>query len=161
MCWLIPFFILELYCYPKYLFTYKGVRVTMISYGWRDSNPHASRHKILSLACLPIPPHPHIYVPIGIISHILRFDNTFFLKAVVISAQGALMPWWSTVRFLLYSKITFYYSNSSCSGLIRAKDRQNLQPLSSTFEAHFERNCYKHILGKRTKRFYPKCKISW
>jgi hypothetical protein len=26
--------------------------------GWRDSNPHASRHQILSLARLPITPHP-------------------------------------------------------------------------------------------------------
>ena len=26
--------------------------------GWRDSNPHASRHQILSLAWLPITPHP-------------------------------------------------------------------------------------------------------
>ncbi len=26
--------------------------------GWRDSNPHASRHQILSLARLPISPHP-------------------------------------------------------------------------------------------------------
>lgn len=27
--------------------------------GWRESNPHARRHQILSLARLPIPPHPH------------------------------------------------------------------------------------------------------
>ena len=26
--------------------------------GWRDSNPHAVKHQILSLACLPISPHP-------------------------------------------------------------------------------------------------------
>ena len=26
--------------------------------GWRDSNPHALRHQILSLACLPVPAHP-------------------------------------------------------------------------------------------------------
>ena len=29
--WLTPFFYLELYCYPKDLFTHKEVRVTMIS----------------------------------------------------------------------------------------------------------------------------------
>ena len=29
--------------------------------GWRDSNPHASRHQILSLARLPITPHPHVF----------------------------------------------------------------------------------------------------
>mgnify|MGYP006909078678 CR=1 FL=1 len=27
-------------------------------WGWRDSNPHALRHMILSHARLPIPPHP-------------------------------------------------------------------------------------------------------
>ena len=26
--------------------------------GWRDSNPHALRHQILSLACLPVSAHP-------------------------------------------------------------------------------------------------------
>src|SRR5262249_43963822 len=26
--------------------------------GWRDLNPHGLRHRILSPACLPIPPHP-------------------------------------------------------------------------------------------------------
>lgn len=30
----------------------------VIECGWRDSNPHASQHQILSLACLPISPHP-------------------------------------------------------------------------------------------------------
>ncbi len=28
--------------------------------GWRDSNPHALRHQILSLARLPVPPHPRV-----------------------------------------------------------------------------------------------------
>ncbi len=30
--------------------------------GWGDSNPHAVRHQILSLGCLPISTHPHIAV---------------------------------------------------------------------------------------------------
>jgi hypothetical protein len=32
----------------------------LIKCGWRDSNPHALRHQILSLARLPITPHPHV-----------------------------------------------------------------------------------------------------
>ena len=31
-----------------------------LKYGRGDSNSHTSRHQILSLACLPIPPRPHI-----------------------------------------------------------------------------------------------------
>ena len=31
--------------------------------GWRDSNPHALRHQILSLARLPITPHPLVRLP--------------------------------------------------------------------------------------------------
>ena len=37
------FFYLELYCYPKHLFTHKEVRVTMISCPRRDLNPHIQR----------------------------------------------------------------------------------------------------------------------
>ena len=31
--------------------------------GWGDSNPHAFRHQILSLGCLPIPTHPPRCIP--------------------------------------------------------------------------------------------------
>ncbi len=30
--------------------------------GWSDSNRHSSRNQILSLARLPVPPHPHIAI---------------------------------------------------------------------------------------------------
>ena len=32
--------------------------------GWGDSNPHAVRHQILSLGCLPISTHPQVAVQI-------------------------------------------------------------------------------------------------
>ena len=36
----------------------RAVETALLKCGWRDSNPHASQHQILSLAWLPITPHP-------------------------------------------------------------------------------------------------------
>ena len=38
----------------------------LIVCGWRDSNPHAIKHQILSLAWLPITPHPHPVIQVSI-----------------------------------------------------------------------------------------------
>jgi len=38
-----------------------GLRATLLC-AWRDSNPHALRHQILSLARLPITPHAHFFL---------------------------------------------------------------------------------------------------
>ena len=57
--------------------------------GWRDSNPHASRHKILSLACLPIPPHPRSNRLI--IPYLIKKFNTFF-KGIFVRCQEAWKP---------------------------------------------------------------------
>lgn len=40
--------------------TCQPLLINFLLCGWRDSNPHASRHQILSLACLPISPHPQV-----------------------------------------------------------------------------------------------------
>ena len=43
---------------PPAPFPCPGLIRRSLKCGWRDSNPHASRHQILSLARLPISPHP-------------------------------------------------------------------------------------------------------
>jgi hypothetical protein len=53
-------------------FRLRASRVSMCA--WRDSNPHALRHQILSLARLPITPHAHIS-KVAEIQLVLMFRN--------------------------------------------------------------------------------------
>ena len=57
-----PYVVSDIFLLPEnrwFLRYYQKKRVVYIYLsGWRDSNPHAFRHNILSVTCLPISPHP-------------------------------------------------------------------------------------------------------
>ena len=47
----------------RHFFKWKKPKISLrLLYGRGDSNSHTSRHQILSLTCLPIPPRPHFNI---------------------------------------------------------------------------------------------------
>ena len=73
--------------------------------GRRDSNPHAVRHQILSLARLPIPPRPLNAVQMYVIyfTHTIRQANLFelFLPARNRLPQLEILPKVHPANFLI------------------------------------------------------------
>ena len=73
--------------------------------GRRDSNPHAVRHQILSLARLPIPPRPLNAVQMYVIyfTHTIRQSNLFelFLPYGKVLSQFEILPQVNTANFLI------------------------------------------------------------
>ena len=68
--------------------------------GWRDSNPHALRHQILSLACLPVPAHPG--------------SQGFTL----LNLGGAEWSWTTAYGFSVHCTITTYTTAPKFSSII-------------------------------------------
>lgn len=63
------------------LYLYNNIKLIYYIYaklsGWRDSNPHALWHNILSVTWLPITSHPELKHPNDFRSHICRFSDRF------------------------------------------------------------------------------------
>ena len=77
-----------------------GLNVFLQQSGWRDSNPHALRHQILSLVCLPVPAHPG--------------SQGFTL----LNLGGAEWSWTTAYGFSVHCTITTYTTAPKFSSII-------------------------------------------
>ncbi len=97
--------------------------------GRRDSNPHAVRHQILSLARLPIPPRPLNAVQMYVIyfTHTIRQSNLFelFLPYGKVLSQFEILPQVNTANFLI--RCQFF----SSSGFHNGTFVQKIRPVSN------------------------------
>ena len=66
-------------------------------YGWRDSNPHASRRQILSLVRLPISPHPRVNFDSKFQISDFKYNeliiNSLFLKFKILNLKFYKKQW--------------------------------------------------------------------
>ena len=59
----LNFFTKNFFIYIYFRFRIKNIKIKLLILSeWWDSNPHALRHQILNLACLPFPAHSEIIV---------------------------------------------------------------------------------------------------